>query len=97
MRALLAAALGAALVTSAGCSLAIDPDSVDPPVEKEPRPPPRGACVGAPGGHELCGGAISAGARVVTSAGHVLDGWVGTPAPRVSSSQHAIVRGEVGP
>jgi len=96
MRTLVIAALGAVLLFASSCSLTIDPDSVKPPDEKKLTP--RGACVAAASGHELCGGEVSSGAANLASAGHkVARGDVGTSTPNVSSSQHKITQGDVSP
>ncbi len=95
MRTLVTAALGAALLFASGCSLSIDPNSVEAP-KAPPKVTPRGACVTTTG-HKLCGGQISAGAAKIGSTGHLIDGAVGTSAPDLSSTQHMIVRGDVSP
>ncbi len=100
MKTALAAALGAALLLSTGCSLTIDPDGVKPPEEQQP-PPVRGACIDAAGGHKLCGGELSGGASPQVSApgGHAVGrgSVAAAAAPTISNSQHGISRGVVSP
>ncbi len=97
MRTVMKGTLAALLVLSAGCSLTIDPESVKPPTATK-KITPRGACVTAASGHELCGGEVSSGAANLASAGHkVARGDVGTSTPNVSSSQHKITQGDVSP
>ncbi len=101
MRFALAAALGAALLFSSGCSLMIDPDSVPPPEEHPLPPPARGACIDSSGGHSLCGGLISGGGspKVSATGGHVVGRGSVAAAPQadISNSQHGISRGAVSP
>ncbi len=95
-------ALAAALLATAGCSLTIDPESVEPPKEKKAITP-RGACVDATGGHKLCGGQISAGSlREIAATHKVLRGTVAASASEPDlnvgvAGQHKIVRGDVSP
>ncbi len=96
MRILLGAALFGALALSTGCSLTLDPDSVAPPA-KPPPITPRGACVSAEAGRQLCGGQITGGAGDVAATHRIVGGQVGTPSPNVSSAEHRIVRGDVSP
>ncbi len=100
MKALLSAALGAALLFTTGCSLLIDPEGVEPPEEQKPAV--RGACIDEEtGAHKLCGGEISGGASSQLSAtgGHAVGrGSIAAAATTtISGSQHRISRGVVSP
>lgn len=103
MRTLRNLALGALLALSAGCTLTLDPESVDAPSENPPPPPPpppvtlRGSCIDSPG-HRICGGEVSGGAAELDSAGHrIVRGKAGTPTPDIDGPQHRIIRGDVSP
>lgn len=95
MRTALVAALAA--LTLSGCSLMIDPNSVDPPPDQ--RPPPLGACIEASGGHALCGGQVSGGALSSTSTtAHAIErGTVGAGGADLSGTNHGIKQGIVTP
>jgi len=100
MKTVLRRALVATLLLSAGCSLTIDPNSVEAP-KATPKVTPRGACVDS-SSHKLCGGDISAGALALNpSAAHAIAdahvGSAGAPQGQVAGPQHKIVRGDVSP
>lgn len=84
-----------------GCSLMIDPDSVEPPKDK--KAPALGACIDAgTAGHKLCGGRASAGALSVTAApsgGHQIKHGTADAggAATISGTNHKIVQGIVSP
>jgi hypothetical protein len=105
MRATVLAALGAALL--AGCTLTLDPDSVEPPAG--PRCVPTG-CAGKACGYVDCGttclpgsgcltthsarGSIVGGAaRTAAAAGHAAAGGVAPGAPVAAPSGHFVVGG----
>lgn len=102
MRTLAKAALAAALLAQAACSLTIDPNSVDAPKENK-KVAPRGACVSS-ASHKLCGGDVSGGAGNTASASHrakhgqvTASSFPAASPPVIQSAQHKIVRGDVSP
>ena len=94
MRTALAAALAALTLT--GCSLMIDPDSVDPPAPAAVVVP---ACLDASGGHSLCNGQVSGGALKSTagSAYTIKRGTIGAGSAELSGTNHNIQQGVVTP
>lgn len=98
MKAWLRVVLGAALLSAAGCTLTLDPESVDRPVEDQP-PRAVGACVEAASGTRVCGGAVGSGGAASRAGGHRVEAGraVSTGLHEVSNTRHRIVEGAVAP